>query len=1251
MTLRKRALRMGKWGLGIIAVAFFSAAALAWLAGTQPVLRLVAQQAEAWSGGQLAMQGVHGSLYGPLLIDDLRFATEEKRIELKGLRLDWSPAALLRRHIHVSELGVQELRVIELKPSEEPPELPESLHLPASLSIPAIRIGRIVLKLGATEHVLSDIALAVEKPADTYHLTLSRITTPWGSGQAQATLAEQPPFAVSGQATVKQEAGWLYQAEGQVSGPLSRLVLKAMATSRGGQADADATLTPFDKRPLAEARLEARGIDPAALRKDLPRAQVSAHALLRSQGKDAYVGELSARNTLPGPWDTGRLPVRELAARFDGGAERVVLSNIRLDLAGAGRFEGGGQIDGERLDLTLGTADFNPRGVHSKMRSMKLAGDIRLDAGAEIQTVLADLKYQRYRLHLDAAHRADTLEIREAVLGSSGGSLRLYGSLALSEPKRFELAGGLEGFDPSAFGDYPPARVNASFTGSGRLAPEPEAALSFAIADSHFRRQPLSGQGGLNLSAKRIWDSDFVLRLAGNRLEAKGGFGAVGDRLTFKLDAGQLAVLDPQLAGQISASGTLEGRFTAPSGVFELKADALRWGKDYRADSLRASGRLEKGLDGRMSLEASAKDLVAPEIRLDHARLAAQGRRTQHTLQLAAKNPDFDLEGTLTGGWRDAVGWTGQVQSLSNKGRHPLVLMAPAKLEVAAARFLLADALFDFAGGSINVQQASYQAGQLASRGAFKGLPVAYLQRLAEQPADLKTDLSLGGEWRLDARDRVNGRIALWREGGDVILPSVPETALGLNRLAINLEAVDNTLRGKLEAAGSTLGSLKAEAESRLSRRDGAWGIAGDAPIQGAADLAVQSLAWVTPLIDKTGALTFDGAVKAQVRASGSFGQPKLAGRLSGERIKLELAEQGMNFRDGRFEAELQDDVLELKSLSLRGGDGSLTGQGRLALKAGVANMQVALKAERLEVLSRPDRLLILSGTGEASVVEKKVQVSAKLKADRGLIELPKGDAPSQSQDVVVLGREEKVAKKTSPYAVRFDLDLDLGDRFFLKGRGLDAQLGGAVKLVSVDGALPRSNGSTRVVKGAYSAYGQRLDIDRGILNFQGPVDNPGLNIVALRKNQEVEAGVAITGTTQAPRVKLVSTPNVPDSEKLSWLVLGHGVESSSGQDFSALQAAAGALLAAGDSVSLQQRIAHAAGLEEVSLKGAGTLESTVLTLGKRLSSRAYLSYEHGLTGADTLVKINHNLNKRLSVRAQAGTVPAVDLFYTFSFD
>ncbi|MBU0588874.1 MAG: translocation/assembly module TamB domain-containing protein [Gammaproteobacteria bacterium] len=1252
MTNRILTSRIGRALLLVLGVSLSLAGGLAWFAGSEPALRWASQQAQDLSGGQLLLKGVQGSLYGPVQVDELSFATEAMRITLKDLRLDWSPRALWRKHLQVDVLTVKTFQFEELKASSEAPQLPPSLKLPVSLSLPKVQVERIVLKTGGVEQVLSQLVLALDKPHDTYELILSRLTTPWGRAEMSWKLSDAAPYALSGQARLQQEKGSLpYQMQATLAGSLQQLVLKAKANAAGGQAEAEAWVTPFEKQVLQSARLEAREIDPSRLGKGLPQAQISALVTLKGLDAGMYAGTLKLLNDQPGTVDKARLPLRSLTASFSGTVAQAELSDLMLDLAQAGRFEGRGQIRNERLNLSLKTQNFKPQGLHARLKPMQLTGDIQLEADAGSQQVLADLRYQRYQLKLDVAHRDDALEVRQALLRSDGGRLALHGKLGLSTARRFELAGSLENFDPAAFGDYPVARVNAAFSGTGRLAGEPEATLQFTVADSSLRRQPLSGKGRLSLSAKRLWDSDLTLRLAHNQLAVRGALGEEGDALAVELDAGNLAELDGRLAGRLRAQASITGRFASPAGRFELSADDLRWQKDYRVGSLRTSGRLDKGLDGLLALNANAREVRTPDIQLQQFSLKGQGRRTQHVLQLSLKNAAMDLQSRLQGGWHDEAGWTGQILSLDNQGPYAFKLDAPARLELAKAKFLLGNARLHAMGAVLSVHELAYKAGQLASNGNLKGLAVKEILQLAKDPGGLKTDLMLDGEWNVTAAERVDGRISLWRDKGDVQLPVIPVTALGLDQLRVTLAAVDSKLRGTLDASGGKLGRLSAEASSVLTRQDGVWGLAGSAPLQTRADLSVDSLAWLAPLLDKTGGLILDGALHAQVRGSGSLAQPRLGGVLKGERFKLELPEQGMQLRDGQFLAELADDVLQLKSLTLQGGKGSLSGQGQAALEAGVPSMQVALKADKLEIFSRPDRLLILSGSGEASWVDKRIQVQSSLKVDQGLMELPKGDAPSASDDVVVLGQEQAAVRQKSPYAIRFDLDMDLGERFYLKGRGLDAQLGGAVKLVSVEGGLPRSSGSIRIVKGTYAAYGQRLDIERGILNFQGPVDNPGLNIVAMRKNQEVEAGVAISGTAQAPSVKLVSNPSVPDSEKLSWLVLGHGVETSSGQEFSVLQTAAGALLAAGESVTLQQRIAQAAGLEEVSLRGAGTLEGTVLTLGKRLSSRAYLSYEQGLSGAQTLAKINYMLTPRISVRAQAGTVPAVDLFYTFSFD
>ena len=89
---------------------------------------------------------------------------------------------------------------------------------------------------------------------------------------------------------------------------------------------------------------------------------------------------------------------------------------------------------------------------------------------------------------------------------------------------------------------------------------------------------------------------------------------------------------------------------------------------------------------------------------------------------------------------------------------------------------------------------------------------------------------------------------------------------------------------------------------------------------------------------------------------------------------------------------------------------------------------------------------------------------------------------------------------------------------------------------------------------------------------YTPPLDNPTLQITAWRRNQAVEAGVQVSGTALAPRVQIVSQPAVSEGERLSWLVLGRAPTDATKADLGLLQAAAGALLARGDSMPLGWR-------------------------------------------------------------------------------
>jgi translocation and assembly module TamB len=182
--------------------------------------------------------------------------------------------------------------------------------------------------------------------------------------------------------------------------------------------------------------------------------------------------------------------------------------------------------------------------------------------------------------------------------------------------------------------------------------------------------------------------------------------------------------------------------------------------------------------------------------------------------------------------------------------------------------------------------------------------------------------------------------------------------------------------------------------------------------------------------------------------------------------------------------------------------------------------------------------------------------------------------------------------------------------------------------------------GEVRTVEGRYRAWGQELNVETGVVRFNGSYTNPTLDLLAIRPNIEVRAGVQVTGPLLAPRVQLYSEPDLPEGEKLSWVVLGRATVVTGAEGTSMQQAALG--LAAGQ---LSGRLASGLGVDELGLSDQG------VTIGKRISNELYLTYQQGLAGAASTLFIFYDITRKLTVRAQASEASAVDLVYTFKFD
>jgi len=199
-------------------------------------------------------------------------------------------------------------------------------------------------------------------------------------------------------------------------------------------------------------------------------------------------------------------------------------------------------------------------------------------------------------------------------------------------------------------------------------------------------------------------------------------------------------------------------------------------------------------------------------------------------------------------------------------------------------------------------------------------------------------------------------------------------------------------------------------------------------------------------------------------------------------------------------------------------------------------------------------------------------------------------------------------------------------------------------------------HGTIRAVNGTYYAFGQRLTIDRGRLIFDGPLSNPALDVVALRKNLAVEAGVKVTGTVRVPTVTITSEPPVPHNEALAWLVTGQGLSQTGSANFGALSAASAALLSRGGK-PITTQFAQSIGLDDISIQSTGATTSStsatqnqVIFFGKRLTERLTLGYEQGLSLAGGAVRLDYALTRVLTLRAEAGPVSGIGIYYRRSF-
>jgi translocation and assembly module TamB len=1246
--------------------------AVAWtlytLGGAQFVLGRIAGMA----GEGIRYEGVEGSLGGTMRIKLIEVSRPDMYARVEDFEMDTALLRAIGGRLTIHQLKA---RLVEVRTASTgaAAQLPVDFSAPYELRLLEGRVGELRLgvltkeanaerdpqrkralmdKSRGTDLVVRDILLRGEGDKRYWKVDEARAGTEYGGGVVSGRVETHAPYTLEAKAQFEGVAsGRPYKANVAAKGTLKNIEAAFEGEFAGDRGNGRLVFQPFERRPLRSIDLKAANFDLANIGAGL-HTRLALDARLAARG-DALAGTVRVDNAEPGAWDRKRLPFVFASGRVVITLERVEVSELEAAFVGGGRASGNARWQkGAGVQARLDVADVNLLALHGGLQKTLVAGRVTVEGDARSQRFDLALKDPRFDIDARAALAGNKLEVETVRVGTGGGSVVATGSFVTDGAREIRFEGRAEHFDPSAFAKTPKGDVNFTFATRGSFLPAISGEVKVDLAPSTFSGLAASGRVNIAGDAKRIAAADVDVTLGEGRLIAKGALGRTGDALEISLRAAEIGPLAKlagiDLAGGVQAQANLAGTFAEPTLDAKVKATHFAIGTRARFEAVDAT------LSGN-----------GPVHRLE---INAELTREERVRVVFAGG--FDPKAK-------APAWNGKVESLALTGRGAFALTAPVTLAASAERVELGEASVRGDWGEVRIATVRWTPKTLDVVATTEGVRLQNLARSLRIDDVPRSNLVVAGDVAIHATDTMNASANLKRVSGDVRLGE-PPVALGVSELTLKATVVNERATASVALAGDRIGRIRGEGAGRVVRRESGWGLSAGDPVEARVVFEETNLEQFAPWLGTDAKL--GGKVNAQVTVSGTGAEPQYAGSLRAENVFVREPQGGFELEDGQLALRLAGHSLAIERLSASTpwrpsegararipklsapqGGGKVSAEGTIDLAARTGSIRV--KLDHVPVTQIATRFLSLSGEARLDALATGLGVTGTFKADAGWIGALAKPLPTVSDDVVVVRQAAK--DETRKETIKLDLGVALGDQLYFQGRGLDTRLAGEIRLAGTPGAGMKATGSIRAVGGRYDAYGQQISIERGVLTFAGPIDNPQLNVLALRKGLPVEAGVEVLGTTTRPKVRLVSFPDVPEPEKLAWLVLGRGASDSHLGDSGMLLAAARALLGNTPGSDLTSKL----GFEDIRIGRSdansvlGVLpESTVagrtgtssaadvVSVGRRINDSMHVSYEQGLSDAEGALRFTWQISRQFQVLVRAGYLPGLDLVYRWTF-
>jgi len=1200
-------------------------------------LLLGTQAGSRWALGLvpgLQLEQFQGRLGGQWQAERVLWEQGADRVELVAPVFAWSPSCLLRMTLCIERLQAEQVNLAfapgEAKPDSGPLQLP-ALKLPLAIELGEVRIGH--LRLDGNEQ-LSQLHLAahwtvaglqidsLQLQRDDLHLRLQGRLQPEGDW----------PLQVQGQLRLPKVDGQDWQLAVQIEGELQK-TLKLTGDSSGYlNARLSGELQALAEQLPAKLQLSAQAFKPGAELPDtlqLNNLQLSANGNLQSGYQLLGSASLASEQqpvavSLQGKVDAkgAQLSALELTASADQ----------RLKLTASADWQ-----TGLSAEATIDWLDFPwlrlyPLEPAPQVTLRRFNGQVQYRDGNYQGEFKGDLDGPAGAFSLSSPFKGDLQQIALPQLALNAGQGKLAGSVSVqfADAVAWEAALELSALNPAYWLAELPGTLAGPLRSKGQIK-NGELSLDADLDLKGRLRGQTAVLKAVAEGAGQTWTLGTLdIRLGDNHIN---GSGSLQQRLAGQLDLNlpRLGQLWPHLQGQLKGKLEVAGTLQAPQGTLTLQGQKLA-----QADNHLQRLTLDARLD---SAQRAVIDLQAGGIRLGDTALGvltAKGRGDirQQQLELALDGPqlklDLGLDGQLDkGNWRGRLA-SGQIQAGGQDWR----LQAPAKLQ------RLATGQLDFGAHCWRSGQASLcgddqrLAPEPRLRYHLKQFP---LQSLAQWlPKDFAWQGLLNADINLDLpASGPKGTIVVDASGGTLRLREKDQWLdFPYQTLRLQSTLAPRRVDTRLDFKGERLGEL-----SLITRLDP---VATNKPLSGDFRLTGLDIAIARPCAPMVERLA--GQLNGSGQLSGTLLAPQVNGSLNLSAGEVAGAELPISLEDLSLQARIAGEQVQINGAWKSGeaGQGSLRGQVGWGRALAV---DLQLQGQRLPVTVEPYANLEVAPDLKISLIDDKLAVAGKVRVPKGKItvrELPPSTV-KVSDDTVIVGHQTEEGK--APMAVAMDIDVEVGqDKLSFSGFGLTANLLGHVHI----GDNLDTRGELSLADGRYRAYGQRLTIRRARLLFAGPIDQPYLDIEAIRQTDDVIAGIRLSGSAEQPTTQVFSEPAMSQEQALSYLVLGRPL-GSTGEDNNVLaQAALGLGLAS--SAGVTGSLASSLGIDDFQLDTQGSGNSTSVVASGNLTERLSLRYGVGVFEPVNTVALRYKLSKKVYLEAASGLASSLDIFYKRDF-